>query len=187
MGFPGAPPPLPPIEVRGALTEAEHLAALRVVRSRLDQRWMAPAICLGGPALIVALTMAGGMSFGHAVFVNLFWIVLGPLVLFVGLPLGARSTIRSWRKANPAVAAPDLYRFTETGFETRGGPIEVSIAWPAVTEALETEKVLLLFIGHTMAYPVPRAAIVAAGRLEAVRGILREHLGERAAISIGRR
>ncbi|MGH7516311.1 MAG: YcxB family protein [Gemmatimonadales bacterium] len=71
-------------------------------------------------------------------------------------------------------------RASETGFETRGGPCEVSIAWSAITEAVETEAVLLLFTGRRMAQVVPRGAIAAAGQLDAVRGILQERHRERA-------
>ncbi|MGH2400016.1 MAG: hypothetical protein ACRDF6_09225 [bacterium] len=38
----------------------------------------------------------------------------------------------------------------------------------------------LLFTGRTIAHYVPRGAIAAAGQLEAIRGLLRERLGERA-------
>ncbi len=34
-----------PIEVRGALTEREHLAALRIIHGRLGSRWLVPALC----------------------------------------------------------------------------------------------------------------------------------------------
>ena len=70
-----------PIEVRGQLTERDHLDALRVVQRRLGSRWWSYALFLGGPAFIVVLTMLGGMSLQHAVIVNVFWIVVGPLML----------------------------------------------------------------------------------------------------------
>ena len=66
---------------------------------------------------------------------------------------------------------PQLYRFTDAGVEIRGGPYEVTIAWPAILEAVETRAVFLLFTGRTIAHYVPRGAIAAAGQLEAVRGL----------------
>jgi hypothetical protein len=169
-----------PIEVRGQLTERDHLDALRVVQRRLGSRWWSYALFLGGPAFIVVVTMLGGMSLQHAVIVNMFWIVVGPLMLFVGLPLSTRQTVRFLTKGNPAATAPQLYRFTETGFEERECPVEVSIAWSAIVDAVETETLLLLFIGRTTVYIVPRRTLVAAGQVEAVRGLLRERLGDRA-------
>jgi hypothetical protein len=169
-----------PIEVRGQPTERDHLDALRVVQPRLGSRWWGYALFLGGPALIVVMTMLGGMPFKHAVFVNMFWIVVGPLMLFFGLPMATRQTVRTLAKRNPPATAPQLYRFTETGFEERECPVEVSVAWSAITEALESNTVLLLFTGLTTAFLVPRRALVAAGQMEAVRGLLRERLGERA-------
>jgi hypothetical protein len=168
-----------PIEVRGGLTAREHLDAWRLVQRRLGTPWVVPAVFLGGPVLIVVLNLGAGKSFGHAVFQNIFWLLFG-LFLFVGLPLCARFNLRSFLKANPELGASQLYRFTETGFETRGGPSEVSITWPNITEAVETKAVLLIFTGRTMAQIVPRGAIAAAGQLGAVRELLRERLGERA-------
>jgi hypothetical protein len=166
--------------VRGQLTERDHLDALRIVKRRLPVRWAAPALFLGGPAVMVVMTVLGGMSLQHAVIWNMFWIVVGPLILFVGLPLSTRQSVRFLTKNNPAATAPQLYRFTESGFEERECPVEVSIAWSAMTDAVETKSVLLLFTGRTTAYIVPRRTLVAAGQLEAVRGLLRERLGERA-------
>jgi hypothetical protein len=169
-----------PIEVQGALTDREHLAALRMVQRRLGSRWVAPALCLGGPALIVVLNLLAGRSLAHALFANLFWILVGPLYLFVGLPSGTRYSLQAWRKANPELGSPQLYRFSEAGFELRGGPSEVNIAWASIAEARETDAVLILFTGRTVGQVLSRGAIEAAGQLDAVRALLRERLGERA-------
>jgi hypothetical protein len=169
-----------PIEVRGQLTERDHLDALRIMKRRFPSRWAAPTLFLGGPVVMVVMTVLGGMSLQHAVIWNMFWVVVGPLILFVGLPLSTRQTVRFLTKSNPAATAPQLYRFTESGFEERECPVEVSIAWSAVTDAVETKSVLLLFTGRTTAHIVPRRALVAAGQMEAVRRLLRERLGERA-------
>jgi hypothetical protein len=129
--------------------------------------------------LIVALSLLAGESLERAVFRNVFWIVLG-LLFFLGYPLAARFNLRSFIRANPELGATQLYRFTETGLDLRGGPADVSIAWPNVTEAVETKAVFLLFTGRTMAHILPRGAFAAAGQLDAVRELLRERLGERA-------
>jgi hypothetical protein len=169
-----------PIEVRGQLTERDHLDALRFVKRRYPSRWAAPSLFLGGPAVMVVMTVLGGMSLQRALIWNIFWIVVGPLILFFGLPRATRQSVRFLIKTNPAATAPQLYRFTESGFEERECPVEVGIAWSAITEAVETKSVLLLFIGRVTAYIVPRRTLVAAGQMEAVRGLLRERLGERA-------
>ncbi len=176
-----------PIEVRGAVTDREHLAALRVVQPRLGSRWVAPAFCLGGPTAIVILSLVAGRSLAHALIANLFWIIVGPLYLFVGLPSAARYNLRAWRKANPELGAAQLYRFTEAGVEVREGPSEVTIAWPRIAEAQETDVVLILFTGGTMGQVLPRGAMEAAGQLDAVRALLRDRLGDRAhLLSAGR-
>jgi hypothetical protein len=169
-----------PIEVRGQPTERDHLDALRIMQRRYPARWAAPALFLGGPALMVVMTVLGGMSLQHAIIWNMFWIVVGPLIFFVGLPSVTRQSARFVARNNPAATAPQLYRFTENGFEERECPVEVSMAWSAITDAVETESVLLLFTGRTAGYIVPRRSLVAAGQMEAVRGLLRERLGDRA-------
>ena len=145
----------------------------------MGNRWLVPAIALGGPAVIVTLHLLAGDSLERALFRNVFWIVLG-LLFLLGYPLAVRLNLRSFVGANPELGAPQLYRFTETGVDLRGGPADVSVAWPNITEAVETKAVLLLFTGRTMAHVLPRGAIAAAGQLEAVRQLLRERLGERA-------
>jgi hypothetical protein len=172
-------PARPPIEVRGQPTEGDHLDALRVVERRLGSRWVSPAVFLGGPTVFVAMSLLGGRSLEHAVLTNMFWIVLG-LVFFLGLPIAARRTARSLIKGNPASTAPQLYRFSETGFEESECPVEVRIPWSAIADAVETESVILLFTGRTSAYIVPRRALADAGKLEAVRALLRGSLGNRA-------
>jgi hypothetical protein len=168
-----------PIEVRGQPTERDHLDGVRVVQRRLHSRGLGAALSLGVPVLIVASSLLAGSSLKAALFANVFWIVLG-LVVFLGLPVATRRTVRSVTRGNPAMTAPQLYRFTEDGFEERECPVEISIRWSAVTDAVETDSVLLLFTGRTAAFIVPRRALAAAGQLEAVRRLLRERLGERA-------
>lgn len=172
-----------PIEARGRLTESDHLEALRVVQRRLSRRWEAPALFLGLPLLFVGMSMLGGLPLKHALIANVFWLVAGPLMLFVGLPLGIRRTVRIVARDNPAATAPQLYRFTESGFEERECPVEVSVGWSAITDAVETKNLLLLFTGRTSAYIVPLRALAAAGQVEAVRGKLREKLGDRARLA----
>jgi hypothetical protein len=104
-------------------------------------------------------------------------------VLFVGLPLARRQTVRALIAGNPDATAPALYRFTDRGFEERECPVEVSIGWSAVTEVLETETALLLFVGRTKAYIVPRHALQEAGQLDRVRALLRDRLGARARLA----
>ncbi len=173
-----------PLEARGRLTDREHLDALRVVGRRMGRGWIVPAVFLGGPALLVGASLLGGTSLAHAVLQNLFWIILGPL-LFVGLPLGNRLGLRRFLRSNPEFGVDQLYRFTDHGLEVRGGPREITIAWPAMVEALETKSAFFLFTGPTMAEIVPRGPFVAAGRLEAVREVLRERLGARARLLAG--
>ena len=84
-----------PIEVRGQLTERDHLDALRVVRGRLHSRWPAAALLLGVPHLIVLGSLLAGMSLTHALMANVFWIVLGPLILFLGIPLATKQKVHS--------------------------------------------------------------------------------------------
>ena len=168
-----------PIEVRGPLTDREFLDGLRVVERRMGRRWIRPVVCLGGPALIVILQVIAGKSLKIALFQNVFWIVFG-LLLFFGLPLQVRFGLRSFLKDNPGLGDPQVYRFTDAGVEIRGGPYEVNIAWASILEAVETRAVFLLFTGRTIAHYVPRGPVAATGQLEAVRGVLRERLGERA-------
>jgi len=130
--------------------------------------------------LIVLGSLLAGMSLTHALMANVFWIVLGPLILFLGIPLATKQTVHSVTKGNPAATAPQLYRFTEDGFEERECPVEISMRWSAISDAVETGSVILLFTGRTSAYIVPRRALVAGGQLEAVRRLLRRQLGERA-------
>ncbi len=169
-----------PIEARGRLTESDHLEAVRLVQRRLGDRWAAPVLFLGLPLVFVGMSMLGGLPLGHALIANVFWLVAGPLILFVGLPLGIRRTVKIVARDNPAATASQLYRFTESGFEERECPVEVSVAWSAVTDAVETKNLLLLFTGRTSAYIVPLRALAAAGQVEAVRGMLWEKLGDRA-------
>ncbi|HUR95880.1 MAG TPA: YcxB family protein [Gemmatimonadales bacterium] len=167
------------IDVRGQPTAQDHWDALQVVQRRLGYRWVAPTLCVGGPALLVLVSLVSGRSFQHALFVNVFWIVLGGLIL-IAMPLTHRRNLRALLRGNPDATAPVLYRFTDRGFEERECPVEVSIAWPEIREAVETATVLLLFVGRTRAFIVPRRALEQADQLDSVRVLLHDRLGARA-------
>lgn len=169
----------PPIEFRGQATPRDHLDALRVIERRHGSRWITPAICLGVPAFFVVMSLMGGKSLTEALIANVFWLVLFGLIL-LALPFAARWAARSVTKGNPATTAPVLYRFTEVGFEERECPVEVNVTWSAITDAVETKSVLILFTGRTSGFIVPERALVAAGQAEAVRALLRDRLGARA-------
>ena len=166
-----------PIEVRGQATEREHLEALTVMQRRVGSGWRALVLCLGVPLCLVAVSVLSGGTLEQALVANLFWLVFGALLVFVSLPIARRETVRSMVKGNPDATAPTLYRFTAEGFEERECPVEVTIKWGSIQEALWTETALLLFIGRTKAYIVPRDALVAAGKFDAIRELLGEHLG----------
>ncbi len=130
--------------------------------------------------MIIVTDLLAGLSLGQAHFANVFWILVGPIYLFFGVPIATRYSLRAWRNANPELGAPQRYRFTDTGFEPREGPSEVTIAWASIVEARETDAVLLLFTGRTMSQVLSRVSMEDAGQMEAVRALLRDRLGERA-------
>jgi hypothetical protein len=162
----------------------DHLDAIRVVDRRQSSRWVTYAICLSIPTFFVVLSLLRGLSLREALVANVFWIVLA-LWMVLTLPFAARWAARSVIKGNPAATAPQLYRFTEAGFEERECPVEVSVAWSAITDAVETPSVLLLFTGRSSAFIVPARALAEAGQAGAVRALLRERLGDRAHLLSG--
>ncbi len=127
-----------PIEVRGQATEREHLDALTAMQRRVGTRGRALVLCLGVPLCLVAVSVLSGATLEQALFANLFWLVFGALLALVGLPIARRETVRSMVKGNPDATAPTLYRFTAEGFEERECPVEVTIKWGSIQEALWT-------------------------------------------------
>lgn len=112
--------------------------------------------------------------------------LLGVAALFLAAltlatPWVQRRQLQRAYSETPSLREPQVYRFSDAGLAITGGPATVTLGWDAIVEALETPEFFLLFYSKRCAYYVPKRSIGGIAEEEALRVLLREHLGTRAA------
>jgi hypothetical protein len=101
------------------------------------------------------------------------------LIALIWPRLRKRQVRRLYASA-PALNGPQRYEFTEDGLAISNASVKNLIQWSAFVEAAETKEFFLLYYAKNCAYYVPRRIMGPEEQVDAVRRLLRQHLGNRA-------
>ena len=125
-------------------------------------------------ALIMWLEPPAAVAFGFVALMGLVSLI--PLIW----PRWRRFQIRRFYASAPALHGPQRYEFTNDGLAVSNASVRNLIQWAAFVEAAETAEFFLLYYATNCAYYLPRRVMESEEQVNAVRRLLREHLGDRA-------
>jgi hypothetical protein len=111
--------------------------------------------------------------------------ILWPFIVLLAIGIVTiifSAAIQRWRAKRVLMQYPQLrdltYRLADDGLHISTAVTEARIAWPMVSEALETDKLFLLFAGPKLAYYIPKRVV--GDSSSKLRSHLHSWLGSRA-------
>ncbi len=159
---------------------AELIRAHRQVARHTESRWrytnrVLVSVGVVAAIMVVVIPRWADVSLRVAVWALVlpFWFWLCGWIM---LPLSARQ----FERQRPDSAHPLSAALGEGGYEVTSFSGTTLLKWVGIRRALETAEFLLIYITKSHAYYLPKRAIRSADELNAVRRLLREHLGDRA-------
>lgn len=168
----------------------EHYRAIRTLReehARQERRlWRElRMVCLVVFVLVAIMLIARRWSETHQPPIGLLWVFGVPLIMLalyaVTRPLALRRAVQSQLKQDPTTRQERCYTLGEAGLRIDGESFHVELPWSALIVVRETNE-FFLFVTRKSAYYLPKRAIAWPERLEGIRDLLVEYLGERAAV-----
>ena len=135
-------------------------------------------IVLVSPILLVALSAGTGATLWEAIVLHFFWIIFGPLFVFVAMPLSYRMLARKAWRGRVNVPARE-FTVSEEGLSIADNGSPASIAWAEIRKVAETPEFMLFFLSMREAVYCPIGELPAETLMK-LRGIVRRNLGDRA-------
>lgn len=119
----------------------------------------------------------------HHVPVAYLWVFGVPLAM-VGVyaatrPLALKRAVKRQLEDDPSTQQERIYTLDAAGLRIDGGSFHVELNWAKLIVVRETNE-FLLFVTRKSAFYLPKRAIQWPERLEGVRDLLVEYLGDRA-------
>lgn len=110
-----------------------------------------------------------------------YFAISAAIVLFALLwPSIRKRQLKRFYETTPALNGPQRYVFTDDGLALSNDGATNLIRWSAFVEAAETTEFFLLYYSPKCAYYLPRHVVAKEDQEDALRGFLREKLGEKA-------
>lgn len=158
----------------------EHAAVTEIlVRERFGSGWRKTfgwfiVVVLALGTVLAALSAIWG-DFGSTLSLSPLIILVGFLYFRFGAITGF---IRGWQveRTDPNVHHPITHTFDETGLRISMKTAESHLRWDGLFKIRETNETFLFYYTKTVAYFLPKRAIVGEGEVESLRAWLREHL-----------
>jgi hypothetical protein len=108
------------------------------------------------------------------------YVLLGAFWLFY-FPYAQRRAARKLPEVDASVRGPQTRGVDVDGFHTRGNGVSLDVPWHAMVRGEETDRFFLFFYAKQLAYYIPKR-VLSPSETGDVRGLMREHLGERATL-----
>jgi len=166
----------------------EHYRAVRTLRrehARQERRiWRELRIvCLGVFVAIAIAIIVRRWREIHHVPVAYLWVFAVPLMM-VGIyaatrPIALKRAVKRQLDDDPSTRQERTYTLDAAGLSIDGGSFHVQLNWAKLIVVRETNE-FLLFVTRKSAFYLPKRAIQWPERLETVRDLLVEYLGDRA-------
>lgn len=174
--------------IRWRVQADEHYRAIRTLRRELarqerriwrELRFVALGIFL---CIAIAIIVRRWRELHHAPIAYL-WAFGVPLVA-VGIfaatrPIAMKNAVKRQLANDPSTQQERAYTLDSAGFRIDGESFHVELNWAQLIVVRETNE-FLLFFTRKSAYYLPKRAIQWPERLEGIRDLLVEYLGDRA-------
>jgi hypothetical protein len=166
----------------------EHYRAIRTLRhehARQERRlWRELRIVLLAIFTIIALTIiVRRWRETHQPPMAFLWIFGVPLLLVAGYaatrPIALKRAVKRQLDDDPSTHQERCYTLDAAGLRIDGESFHLEMPWASLIVVRETNE-FFLFVTRKAAYYLPKRAIAWPERLEGVRDLLVEYLGERA-------
>jgi len=174
--------------LRWRVQAEEHYRAIRTLRSehaRQERRiWRELRIvALGAFTLVAIAIVARQWHATHQPPIAFLWIFGVPLLLVGGYaatrPLALRRAVKRQLDGDPSTQHERRYTLDSAGLRIDCESFHVEMPWAKLIVVRETGE-FFLFVTRKSAFYLPKRAITWPERLEGVRELLVEYLGDRA-------
>mgnify|MGYP001549400506 FL=1 len=166
----------------------EHYRAIRSLRrehARQERRiWRELRLVALGVFLVIAIAIVvrRWRELHHAPIAYL-WVFGVPLtaagIFAATRPMAMKQAVKRQLADDPNTQQERTYTLDEAGFRVDGESFHVELNWAQLIVVRETNE-FLLFFTRKSAYYLPKRAIQWPERLEGIRDLLVEYLGDRA-------
>ncbi len=174
--------------IRWRVQADEHYRAIRTLRkehAKQERRiWREMRfIALGVFVCIAIAIIVRRWRELHHVPIAYLW-VFGVPLLAVGIfaatrPIAMKNAVKRQLADDPSTQQERAYTFDAAGFRIDGESFHVELNWAQLIVVRETNE-FLLFFTRKSAYYLPKRAIQWPERLEGIRDLLIEYIGDRA-------
>jgi hypothetical protein len=161
------------LEFRFPWTKDRHVAASRLITKhapgyrRAAVLWAA-FIIVTGISLVILQSVTGYLMFLAIMAVIVSWHSLQPWW-----------SARQVAKEDPCSGGDIIHIYSDDGISVRTHLASVTMSWKHIPQAVETSTFFLIYCSRRVAYYLPQDVVPLSDRA-ALRGLLRQQLGERA-------
>jgi hypothetical protein len=166
----------------------EHYRAIRSLRkehARQERRiWRELRLVALGVFVViaVAIIVRRWRELHHApiAYLWVFGVPLAAAAIFAATrPMAMKQAVKRQLADDPSTQQERTYKLDEAGFRVDGESFHVELNWAQLIVVRETNE-FFLFFTRKSAYYLPKRAIQWPERLEGIRDLLVEYLGDRA-------
>jgi len=136
-----------------------HWRALRDVTRRTRSYKISIGFFVVLPVLILAFGLMRSVDIGAFVVDNLAFLLMGPLLVFVGFPYIYRLNVSRAHKHNAVLARPQTFELTAERLVMRGPLHNSDLSWEAIHSVTETKDTFLFFISKYNAHFIPKESL----------------------------
>lgn len=166
-----------PLKFEFALDAAETVRAGQEVEKRgRSGRLQAVLMLLFAAPLTIGIVRGAPSKF----YAAYFGILIGILLLTLIWPAIRERQVQKFYDAAPAFRGIQRYEFADEGLGLSNDQASNLVRWTAFTQAVETPEFFLLYYSPKCAYYLPKRVVETEGQAVAIRGLLRDKLGEKA-------
>lgn len=157
------------------VSKRSHARALADVTRRTRSYKLCLVFFVLLPAAMLGYALLSGKEMAWFILDNLVFLLLGPLLVFVGFPLTYSIQVSRIHNNNAVLKNPQTFELTPSHLSMRGPLHNSDLKWDAVYQVVETRDNFLFFISQYAAHFIPKETL-RPEEIDALRATLTELL-----------